>query len=58
MGLPHFPQILDVGRLGCLQIGQIIFGLSFPSMGLPHFPQIFDVGRLGCLQIGQIVFDC
>ena len=51
MGLPHFPQILDVERLGCLQIWQIIFGSAFPFMGLPHFPQILDVERLGCLQI-------
>ena len=56
MGLPHFPQILDVERLGCLQIWQIIFGSAFPFMGLPHFPQILDVERLGCSQIGQIIF--
>ena len=34
MGLPHFPQILDVERLGCLQIWQIIFGLFIFSTGL------------------------
>ncbi len=58
MGLPHFPQTLDVERLGCLQIRQIISDLSFPFMGLPHFPQTLDVGRLGCLQIGQTIFGC